>query len=606
MDIDYIDKDLNDEERRCMKMQLPLDRTKAQESCKVYFLLYKPMGSCYVVREMQYRTPNVLQYRDTPCESKQGGETTMEVMERLKDKRQSTEYETLFRKQIKPINCRNTFDGNFAFNYQVDRGSGGICRAAGSEISSCQEPGTPWERINQRFYMRFNMGTCGMEEIANENIGMIFDSKMFYSCLGSWLDENENNVAAISSDNEDRDFARYRCILTRRDEPYRMVYSRTAECKYLKGPYDGPVKLNFLPKDVDYVKPMCNFPKNVSGNNFVNTERFDSKVIVNDTHMHFKSRTMYEGPEFEYYYVCRQQRDSRYLVTYQKKGGCDKYFICLDLQPRHHNILRYRVSMEYNIQAQFDDGRKDPFSVVCAWRSFGQEAEWRYRTMILDPPYAVECPIAGRYIFKQTPTSEANILATRERETGVTVRPRPEVPCNKFESDFASCRGPKYSTKQIAMDVERCMQLDWYGKPRQGDTDYDKPDYVLNCAGYWREDGLSFLITYEEEDSVSRYRCWVYERTGIRSIQLSRGVNAKCIAKQTAASNTASEGVSIKIDLEEFELLYDDCPMRYYDARNPYIDINAALELANEAASSFLQSHLISTLIIVLIARFVV
>ena len=78
------------------------------------------MGSCYVVREMQYRTPNVLQYRDTPCESKQGGETTMEVMERLKDKRQSTEYETLFRKQIKPINCRNTFDGNFAFNYQVD------------------------------------------------------------------------------------------------------------------------------------------------------------------------------------------------------------------------------------------------------------------------------------------------------------------------------------------------------------------------------------------------------------------------------------------------------------------------------------------------------
>ena len=48
----------------------------------------------------------------------------------------------------------------------------------------------------------------------------------------------------------------------------------------------------------------------------------------------------------------------------------------------------------------------------------------------------------------------------------------------------------------------------------------------------------------------SFHRCWVYERTGIRSIQLSRGVNAKCIAKQTAASNTASEGVSIKIDLE--------------------------------------------------------
>ena len=163
-------------------------------------------GNCYTVREMQYRTPNVLQYRDTACESKNQGEDSMELLERLRNIGGNTEYETLFRKQVKPINCRNTFDGNFAFTYQVsgcqqnrtsiglaihsylrlsklldmvylsrynkvDRGSGGICRSPGSEISSCQEPGTPWERINQRFYMRFNMGTCGMEELANENIG---------------------------------------------------------------------------------------------------------------------------------------------------------------------------------------------------------------------------------------------------------------------------------------------------------------------------------------------------------------------------------------------------------------------------------------------------
>ena len=88
------------------------------------------------------------------------------------------------------------------------------------------------------------------------------------------------------------------------------------------------------------------------------------------------------------------------------------------MQFRHHNVLRYRVSVEYNIQGQFSDGRKDPFSVVCAWRSFGEEAKWRYKTMILDPPYAVECPIAGRYVFKQTYSSIANQLVTRERETG--------------------------------------------------------------------------------------------------------------------------------------------------------------------------------------------
>ena len=68
---------------------------------------------------MQYRTPNVLQYRDTTCEAKLTGETSMEVLSRLKNEQPNNEYETLFRKQIKPVNCRNTFDGNFAFNYQV-------------------------------------------------------------------------------------------------------------------------------------------------------------------------------------------------------------------------------------------------------------------------------------------------------------------------------------------------------------------------------------------------------------------------------------------------------------------------------------------------------
>ena len=71
---------------------------------------------------MQYRTPNILQYRDTACESKNSGENSMELLERLKGMRKNTEYETLFRKQVKPINCRNTFDGNFAFTYQVQEG----------------------------------------------------------------------------------------------------------------------------------------------------------------------------------------------------------------------------------------------------------------------------------------------------------------------------------------------------------------------------------------------------------------------------------------------------------------------------------------------------
>ena len=58
---------------------------------------------------------------------------------------------------------------------------------------------------------------------------------------------------------------------------------------------------------------------------------------------------------------------------------------------------------------------------------------------------------------------------------------------------------------------------------------------------------------------------------------------------------------------QEYERLYDDCPMRYYDARNPYIDINAADERgAAGQVHHHLPLNLISTLILVIIAGIIV
>lgn len=35
------------------------------------------------------------------------------------------------------------------------------------------------------------------------------------------------------------------------------------------------------------------------------------------------------------------------------------------------------------------------------------------------------------------------------------------------------------------------------------------PDYKLKCIGYWKENLKSYLITYDELDPYSKYRCWV-------------------------------------------------------------------------------------------------
>jgi len=37
----------------------------------------------------------------------------------------------------------------------------------------------------------------------------------------------------------------------------------------------------------------------------------------------------------------------------------------------------------------------------------------------------------------------------------------------------------------------------------------DIPDRELSCVGYWLEDMRSYMITYDLEDAVSKFRCWV-------------------------------------------------------------------------------------------------
>ena len=37
----------------------------------------------------------------------------------------------------------------------------------------------------------------------------------------------------------------------------------------------------------------------------------------------------------------------------------------------------------------------------------------------------------------------------------------------------------------------------------------DIADRELSCVGYWMEDMRSYMLTYDEEDAVSRFRCWV-------------------------------------------------------------------------------------------------
>ena len=53
------------------------------------------------------------------------------------------------------MNCKQTFEGVFQFNYEVNFGGGGICNNPSSVLKACQEPGSPYVD-NQVFEMNFH------------------------------------------------------------------------------------------------------------------------------------------------------------------------------------------------------------------------------------------------------------------------------------------------------------------------------------------------------------------------------------------------------------------------------------------------------------------
>jgi hypothetical protein len=50
------------------------------------------------------------------------------------------------------------------------------------------------------------------------------------------------------------------------------------------------------------------------------------------------------------------------------------------------------------------------------------------------------------------------------------------------------------------------------------------PDYKMKCIGFWKENLKSYLITYDELDPLSKYRCWVYQRADLNRVLMSQGL----------------------------------------------------------------------------------
>lgn len=79
------------------------------------------------------------------------------------------------------------------------------------------------------------------------------------------------------------------------------------------------------------------------------------------------------------------------------------------------------------------------------------------------------------------------------------------------------------------------------------------PDYKMKCIGYWKENLKSYLITYDELDAFSKYRCWVYQREDLNRVRMSLALGPFCNLHQEVTSWNYTEGAAVSLIMEEYE-----------------------------------------------------
>ncbi|KAF5276552.1 hypothetical protein FQR65_LT03982 [Abscondita terminalis] len=353
------------------------------------------------------------------------------------------------------------------------------------------------------------------------------------------------------------------------NQKFNITYKK---CPGMTGTFDGVVEYNclgdwfvdknhYLPwltqKNLvkmriksEVVEAGCRLPQNFSGD-WINTANIDADIFINETHI---IETWYpdEGRYRRTIYVCREQRDSRVMMARLTVDGCQKDYVCFDFVPQHHNVIRFRKGIAVIT---------DNFHTVCSWVQFPNQVKWKYDLYLRKNPVPIRCPVAGKFNF----TQKGDILFETRILGGVTLSPRPNIYCKENISDFSVCDTDQ---KEIAIDETYCLSVDHRGRPVDI---YSDPDYRMQCIAYWKENIKSYLITYDELDPFSKYRCWVYQRADLNRVLMSQAIGPFCDLKQDVYSLNYTEGAAVHIEMVEYERERDQCPMHFDDGTNPWL-----------------------------------
>lgn len=445
------------------------------------FLLKDPKHNCYRCLVVHQRHYNVLQYKETFCDTTGGLANVCDMLTG------DSLLNSLFRLDAQPIPC--PFPDSYTFTYA--RGH-----------SECAYPLSTVDSCTVEHKMLFRYQACpdvqGTESTQEELV-----------CLGKWR-EGSNNYLVGKSDNPraTSDEDRYQCFVFKEwskgnNRGYHVAQSGDATCNGLYSIYGGSMRL--VMQRMDPSGSRCNFPIWVEGGYIWHS--LDSTTTL---HVSRRNHTLrLKTPERIVTHSCLMPyAHTRMSATYVTKvvHGCTSGYQCVHMIARDEPVLEIIM------------GKVTPVSSAACNRNNFNASSTDFTTFVSSRAESRQCPGVGRYevvggVSESSVSGEDMGVAALGVGTGGSSNGFPlyshddEVPLREqcvggpFTHLAVGCKG---SDKLILSN--QCSSAEY------------------SCHGSWEDSGRQYLVVTPTSRSSKGVRrlCLVLERgVGVMSLASS-------------------------------------------------------------------------------------
>ncbi|KAL1500971.1 hypothetical protein ABEB36_006381 [Hypothenemus hampei] len=457
------------------------------------YLVYDRLDDCYRCLVLHAKHSSVLQYKETYCESK---DTLAEICSKIVG---DAALYSMFRKhpEVKPIECPFK-SAPFTFSY--NRGTGD-CSNPPSRAESCTD--------DSRLVLKYQ--ACPDVPSTESNVEELV-------CLATWKEGStkyligkisQGNRRSLTSDED-----QYRCFIYQRGKEdgkivYSIAQSGDATCSGLQSPTEGSRTMKLTIVDDQHKR--CKFPEWITTHHtwisldhhktFKFAQKNATLKILDDESGRppIKIHQNFAPPAFafqdlgfesqdqkrqnsEMRLVCHgilgQQNNRKVQILAHVTAGCASGYVCMVFYKRDLNIMEIQQSEQYYENADEACTRLDLTTAP-------------FTTLLASALHSKKCPHLGRYFV-------TNMVQNKRKK-----RNQPED--LKLNHQEPACTSKEYESLSVGCGSHHEIEF-------KSSCSYQLPK-LFDCHGSWEEDGVTYVITTQQQPTSSNARRSMHQDT---------------------------------------------------------------------------------------------